>query len=189
MRAAQPAASTSPEGVAPASKCRPSTARTITRRGSRFRARPSSIASWSPNAWVDIEQRNRAGSGSLLTSNRRIVPGASPDRIASTSTTASRPCHASSKSFASHSRSLTSIPVCIPRSRSRRTNPSSRRRRRPAGFPTPSRVRDGQARQACCPVSVIAGTGWGRALFTFIGKLRIWGRRGWKKTKCRLDSD
>ena len=76
------AASTSPEGVAPASKCLPSTAKTITRRGSRCRARASSIASWSPNAWVDTEPRNRAGSGSLLASNRRIVlAGPSTHRV------------------------------------------------------------------------------------------------------------
>lgn len=131
------AASTSAESVAPASKSSPSTAKTITRVGSRCRARASSIASWSPKAWVDAEPRNRAGSGSLLASNRRIVPGGSPERIVSSSTTASRPCNASSRSFGSHSCSLTSIPVCSPRSCSRRTTsplaPSSPRSR----FPIP----------------------------------------------------
>ena len=97
------AASTSPESVAPASKSSPWTAKTITRCGSRCRARASSIASWSPKAWVDAEPRSRAGSGSLLASNRRIVPGGSPERIVSTITTASRPWNTSSKSLGSHS--------------------------------------------------------------------------------------
>ena len=105
------AASTSPESVAPASKCRPSTAKTITRCGSRCRTRASSMASWSPKAWVDAKPRKRTGSGSLLASNRRIVPGGSPEHIVSTSTTASRPCMASSRSFGSHRCSLTSIPA------------------------------------------------------------------------------
>src|SRR5581483_3442411 len=108
------AAAAGSDSSLPAANDAPSTPYTIVRSGRRPNTRASSIASAMPSRCVELRDSD-AGKGPACAAMRRIVPGAAPDWVASTTIARSYPSHAASSDTGSPSHSRTrTVPSSSP---------------------------------------------------------------------------